>query len=145
MGKSTCGRCDRRFETEGVLVKHEESTGHHWRDEEEKPQKRACPFCSIRYKTVGCASRLAQHIEDGACRGVPGMDAEEMYKLVRSKDHNEQISRTSVVLENTTRMHFIVSEKMRIGSGYACYFCDGVYGTLKSLDAHLNQNPLGRE
>jgi hypothetical protein len=70
------------------------------------------------------------------------MNRDEMYKLVRSKDPKDRISRRSIFgdLASAAPVKFAASETAWTGKGYECYFCHLLCKSLSGLNSHLNSD-----
>ena len=63
-----------------------------------------------------------------------------MYRLVRSKDPNDLISRRSIFGDpgSAASVKYVADKRAWNGKAYECYFCHGKFITLNGLNSHIN-------
>ncbi|KAK4034872.1 hypothetical protein C8A01DRAFT_48822 [Parachaetomium inaequale] len=127
-----CSDCGRSFVNYKGIKNHLDSSLH-------SDRVVKCPLCT---HSDANASAIAMHIERGWCPGAPNMDRDEMYRMVRSKDPKDRISRRSIFgdLAGAAPVKFAASETAWTGKGYECYFCHEKFGSLNGLNCHLNSD-----
>jgi hypothetical protein len=70
------------------------------------------------------------------------MNRDEMYKLVRSQDPKDRITRRSIFgdLASAAPVKFAANETAWTGKGYECHFCHEKFNSLNGLNDHLNSD-----
>ncbi|RDA82927.1 hypothetical protein CP532_6057 [Ophiocordyceps camponoti-leonardi (nom. inval.)] len=121
-----CSDCERHFQSFNNLKMHLRSRQH-------VGTNMACPFCSRPFAT---ATGVTHHLESGSCPRASGLNRDEIYRLVRSKDPHGYISNN--LLEWTGSYGYEATERCYNGFAYECYLCNREFDRLGSLTQHLN-------
>ncbi|KAF4582188.1 putative zinc finger protein [Ophiocordyceps camponoti-floridani] len=121
-----CSDCDRIFQNYNNLRMHLNSRAH-------RGSSLACPFCGAGFVN---GTGIAHHLEAGSCSEARGLNRDQMYRFVRSKDPNGVISKK--LLEWTGSVQYEATANSYNGSGYECYLCHNEYSQLRHLTQHLN-------
>ncbi|KAK1990327.1 hypothetical protein LX36DRAFT_648018 [Colletotrichum falcatum] len=122
-----CEPCDRYFQNHNNIRMHLNSKIHRSGTVE-------CPFCR---KSCNTTTGLVHHLEQGACPNAP-LDRDKLYRAVRRRDPNGLIS--NQLLEWHGSPTYTATERAynAAARAYECYLCHRHFGTLRSLDSHLN-------
>jgi len=123
-----CIPCNRYFQSESALAQHLNSSVH-------VEQSVPCG-CG---RTFGSASALSHHMESGGCSS--GMNRHRLNNFVVSRDTSNLITYPPRLLTLPTGyVETWATELAWNGAAYECYFCHSTFGTLVSLNQHL-QSP----
>lgn len=89
-----------------------------------------CPFCKAAFTT---ASGLSHHVESGSCPNARGLNRQNVYEALRSKDQS------GIFTEKLLEWHgeTWATEGSWNGFGYECYLCHVVYANIGHLNSHL--------
>ncbi|KAK3346566.1 hypothetical protein B0T25DRAFT_460272 [Lasiosphaeria hispida] len=123
-----CRECDRLFDNYNNIKMHLNSRTH-------RGQSVKCPFCSVAYTT---ATGMTHHLECGACPRAQGLNRDEIYRIVRSKDPNGMISKKLITWPGESNVKYEATSRTWNGHGYECYLCNRAFSALHGLNAHLN-------
>ena len=116
-------RADRR-------VQHLNSRTH-------RGQNIQCPFCRTAFTT---ATGVTHHLERGRCPEAPGLNRDQIYKIVRAKDPNGIITKNLIGWYPESDSYYEATARAWNGYGYECYFCHREFHMLNSLNQHLNSD-----
>ncbi|KAH9897432.1 hypothetical protein F4778DRAFT_771869 [Xylariomycetidae sp. FL2044] len=125
-----CPDCKRTFQSSNNIKMHMNSRHHRGRTI-------ACPFCKTAYAT---AAGLSHHLESGSCGGARGLDRDQVYRFVRSKDPSGLLSKNLIGWQGSPS--YEATAKTWNGDAYECYFCHREFGGLKGLNQHLSSPAL---
>lgn len=92
-----------------------------------------CPFCSRLFAT---ATGITHHLETGAFPNAQNPDRDQLYRFVRRKDPDGVISKN--LLGWTGSCKYEANARSWNGHHYECYLCHHTFGSLNSLNQHLN-------
>lgn len=120
-----CSTCNRTFLNEHNLQQHLRSHIHRGTDT-------LCPFCSRGFST---ATGLIHHLERGSCPRAPGINREEIFRIMKQRDPNGYV--TNLLLKYETAS-YTTSNQGWNGRAWQCYFCNREFRTQSSLNQHLN-------
>lgn len=120
-----CSTCDRTFLNEHNLQQHLRSHIHRGTDT-------LCPFCNRGFST---ATGLIHHLERGSCPRAPGIDREQIFRIMKQRDPNGYV--TNLLLKYETSSYTTSSQSWN-GRAWQCYFCNREFRTQSSLNQHLN-------
>jgi hypothetical protein len=79
---------------------------------------------------------VATHIESSGCPGRRDLNIHTIYIMIRARDRHEVI--TKPMNNRRDGLPRQVGEEARAGSSYKCPLCSRLFGTLKSLEQHIN-------
>ncbi|KAM7192247.1 hypothetical protein V8F20_008949 [Naviculisporaceae sp. PSN 640] len=123
-----CSDCDRSFHSLNNIKMHLNSRIH-------RGTEVLCPFCRREYAT---ATGMVHHLEAGSCPRAQGMSRDEIYRFVRSKDPNGILAKKLIGWHGEPT--YEVTGRTWDGYCYRCYLCNRGFGSLGSLQAHINSN-----
>ncbi|KAK4212950.1 hypothetical protein QBC37DRAFT_441074 [Rhypophila decipiens] len=121
-----CSDCDRTFQSKNNINMHMNSRVHRGRDMK-------CPFCKKPYTT---ATGMVHHLEAGSCPVAKNLSRDQVYRFVRQKDPTGIISKK--LIGWTGEPSYEVTSKSWDGDCYRCVLCQRGFGSVRSLQAHLD-------
>ncbi|KAI1779637.1 hypothetical protein F4818DRAFT_436941 [Hypoxylon cercidicola] len=92
-----------------------------------------CPFCKTGYTS---ATGLAHHLEGGSCPQASFLTRDEVYRVVRSKDPSDLISKNLIGWHGSAS--YEATGQTWNGRAFECYFCHREFLQIHSLNQHLN-------
>ncbi|KAK3689462.1 hypothetical protein B0T22DRAFT_461578 [Podospora appendiculata] len=120
-----CSDCERHFQNPNNIKMHLNSRTH-------RSQNIKCLFCVNTFTT---ATGVTTHLESGGCPNAPGLNRDDVYRLIRGKDPNGTISKNLIGWHGSET--YEASDRTWNGSGYECYLCDRTFRQLAALNQHL--------
>ncbi|KAH6654056.1 hypothetical protein BKA67DRAFT_564050 [Truncatella angustata] len=123
-----CSECEKTFANRNNLKMHLNSRTH-------RGQQIRCPFCAGSYTT---ATGLTHHIETGSCPKAAGLTRDTLYKAVRSRDPGGLITKNLIGWHGSTQYEANDRSYNWNRQRWECYLCHHLFGSLASLNQHLN-------
>lgn len=124
-----CGICERHFQSAAALKGHQET---------HRPKDIKCPRCDRGFSS---ASAVAKHVELGKCFNLT---QPQIVKKIRDWEVSSgnpnllTVPRLGYSNDNGSPGPIQATEAAYNGSAYECYFCQRKFGSLNSLNQHLN-------
>ncbi|KAG0578399.1 hypothetical protein M758_4G017700 [Ceratodon purpureus] len=124
-----CGACDRHFSSPAALRGHEET---------HRPRDIRCPRCDRGFPSV---SAMAKHAELGKCFGLT---QQQWVKKVRDWELQSgnpnllTVPRLGYSDDNASAGRIEATARSYNGRAFECYLCSREFGSLVSLNQHLN-------
>ncbi|KAK3330832.1 hypothetical protein B0H66DRAFT_76166 [Apodospora peruviana] len=130
-----CRPCDRKFQNSNNIKQHLNSRIH-------RGTNIKCPFCGNQYAT---ATGMVHRLEGGSCSVASGLNRDEVYRIVRSKDPSGIISKKLIgwTGDQADSGGYEATDRAWNGDQWECYFCHREFGSRHALSQHLN-SPVHR-
>ncbi|KAK4166941.1 hypothetical protein QBC43DRAFT_231628 [Cladorrhinum sp. PSN259] len=131
-----CEDCQRQFMNLNNIKQHLNSRIH-------RGQNIICPWCKTGFTT---ATGMTHHLESGKCPKASFANRDQVYRFIRSKDPHGVISKKLIGWYGSGHVDYEATDQAWNGRAFECYFCHREFGSLYSLNQHLNspahQQPL---
>ncbi|KAK0732129.1 hypothetical protein B0H67DRAFT_94285 [Lasiosphaeris hirsuta] len=128
-----CRDCNRQFENHNNIRMHLNSQLH-------RGQTVGCPFCS---RAFSSATGVSHHLESGSCPKARGLNCDEVYRIVRSKDPHGIIAKRLIGWTGDSDT-YEATDRAWNGSEWECYFCHRCFSSIIALNQHMN-SPAHRQ
>ncbi|KAJ2982170.1 hypothetical protein NUW58_g6499 [Xylaria curta] len=147
-----CSICDETWPTEGQRIEHEHDDHNYCSECQRTFASRnnlrmhlnsrihcdyqiQCPFCKKSHPT---ATGVAYHLESGSCPNAAGLNRDTLYKFVRNKDPGGIITKNLIGWSGEKQYEANDRSYNYSRQGWECYLCNRLFGSLPSLNQHLN-------
>ncbi|KAI1182638.1 hypothetical protein F5B17DRAFT_444072 [Nemania serpens] len=123
-----CSKCQKTFTNYNNLKMHLNSRTH-------RNYQIQCPFCK---KSHATATSLTHHVESGSCPNAAGLTRDALYKFIRNKDPGGSITNNLIGWSGSTQYEANWRSYNAECRSWECCICHRLFGTLPSLNQHLN-------